>query len=1573
MLKYLLIIMFLFSCNPAGKDEEVKNNFEFDRSQLGKITFVGGDLDFGSIAVGSTHDRLIEIKNTGKLAVDEFEKFFDDENFNITFRFSGAENKFPGDNGTCEDYLDVQESCFLSFTYSPLVSETKNVEFKMVYDDGIGRSESTTRIKSFAGIEESLLVEPSIIDFEKIDFNTQKELVVTFSNPGELSILDINFSLDQDSETLYSLDFSDSDTTCYQNMFLDGGASCKLSFKVNSSMVSIYDNYTAQYLVDYKNYSDQQTIKSLQGDIITGVYSLEGILELTPILDYKNMISGSSKIIGLQVKNIGHNDAIVKSFSTSLASSLFNIDLSDCTNLNNENFNAPNEVIIEPGSICVLNGTLSPDSTMTTQTILANDLFFSYENNKTGIVNTTNSTVTANITKSGDIEVLDESDIAFPVWSIPAAFISGDSRIFESVDLKLSHLGETAVTLNSFQITGTGSEYLSISESCPSLLTSVDSSCTFVLNMNPDLTAYQGSGNTNISASLRINFYDESITPMQDPIPRSLYLPISGTLDVKSHLVFEKFNSTPSVDNKTVAQSAFLEKVYVRNIGALPESTFSIQISNATNYSAVNQNTVDSNGIRNCLDMNNSGDSLNPQQQCFYEMRVYSATNGTFTTNLTVNFGSGNTSDPFTVNTEVVDVAKISVNDVAPVDYASFITYNADYPGVGSSTSSGDGSVSRMYSGQKTVGNSEITTLPITANFDLAIIDFAYGVVGETGVKNFKLKNTGEFFLGINSVSVVDIYNETLSSPVTDGITYRTSSGCKAGASVNGDSDCTIDFDINYPDDDRRRAQIEIKYTVGDKTNPDDVNYIEYTSYALVYFQGYNASNAADLKFYDGASILSDIELIETYGAENSSSMDVKIQNDGVLSATDIHLALGQNGQVLELTGAGDEEIDLSDFVAGSGDLSEYFRVGTSVCNNSSGNDIFVSGDCVFDLTYLAKTKGETEYDILARYHNGVTYVSKTVPLKTIGLEPARLEIRNALGAFPAYNYNFEKQVIDETHVFEVKIQNTGESSAENILIDYTAGKFSFENASTQTPTCGTQLPADEICYLNLRFDPVFADIGTQISRNIISSYETGEILSAAPVVDTFEINALGFTENIRSKHYGWDEIHASGFNQDFADALNLNPANDYAPEDLGYISFSWYSMDDVDGAVDKYLIFRSSQDDIDIYNDTPVATIIPDGSNVYTHIDESVSNTPLKVWFYKVIPEKNGAISNILEADYPVVNLRIIIPNKFESLVHKYMMNREVCKSMDLADTTLSSFDPQANGCIYQNSFGADLYVDKDYDITVDFFETSSDYLTGSFNYNAPGSDPVQLQFNAALSHCESKSVNFNSTSPIFLNTFKKTLPNRFDHMIYSLNVTGETYLSSNCEYDSTDPLTGDAIDCQSKFLIEQSVGGLPEWSTSRVSGYGIGEQTNYTAFLDDVIQGFNFTKIYPALGAGANSAKFQSPSVVGGSCFDLTDGVLKKKGPNGCDTQNLAELTLDPLLAGPRVIDTSSLDTNSDFILWYFDSDVTSQNITLNSQVGGGDLLGQPAKNNSSRYTVEFAPSLLLGGARCVTRVGY
>lgn len=1564
MVRLLLsFLVILFSCNSSNQDEK-KNNFDIDPSQLGKLSFVNGDLDFGPVPIGTTHERLIQIKNTGKLPISDFETFYDDEEFSLIFRYSGQTAEFPGDNGTCGQRLDVNQTCLLSVSYLPTSSTTYDIEFKLRYKDGLGNSDSVMRIKSLSGTNGDLSVEPSIVNFGDIDLNDQAKIVVNLKNNGELDLKIQDFFLEQNGESLYNLDFNDTQTTCVQsNHILRGSEECNLAVTINTSLVSTYGDYLGYFEVNYLEAPTATELKTFRSDIRSGVYSLEGILETTPLLKYQDMISGSQRNISFQLRNIGHNGAVVKTVNSPVASNLnFNIDLSDCTNLADEIFNAPNEVIIQPGQICIMNATLSPDVSLATQAFSYPNLSITYDNLKTGLITTPDIVLEGDVTKSGFIDITDMSDVAASSWSAPTTFISNDSRINEVGAFKIKHNGETPITFTSFQLSGQGREYLTVSESC-NLVLNLTEECGFNLTLNPSLTVYNSILETIINSTLTITYTDESIDLNGSFIERQVSFSVGGNLDLKSVLVFDEFDAGASRSNESVANSAVLEKIYVRNIGGLPESIFSIQISNPTNFSAVNTNIVDDDGERNCLDMINTGDSLSPQDQCFYELRSLATVNGNVSTNLEVVFGAGlEVSDPYALDTTYVNVAEIATLNVADRDKASYITYNGSYPGVGSSTSTGDASVSRKYSGEATVDVSQISVNTISTNFDLAVIDSGYGSIGSQDIVSFNIGNNGEYPLGINSVIVT-----------TGSAVYKTASSCKTGTNVSSGSECTVSLDISYANLTLENSEIEIKYTLGDKASPDDVNFIEYTSYIKVYYQGYDSSSVANLNLYKSASPTSSLTLVETFGPDNTEIDDITFQNDGTQNATDIHYAILLNGTIQQLTGGAGEEIAFPNFVAGSSPIDEYFRNNSGVCNNASGNDINTGGDCTFDIQFSPSSLGITNYQILFRYFNGVTYVSEYFDLSTDGITPAKIELGQVLGTFPFYEHNFGGQVIDSSYSHEVSLTNTGETDALNFNHEFIKGSFELQDASTSSPTCTGTITAGQTCYLTLVFNPVFTNIGTQENRNFLANYETGQLSGAVNLTENIELNGIGLTENIRSKHYGWDEIYSMGFNQDFADQLNLNPLNNYAPEDLGFISFSWYSMDDVDGDADKYFIFKSDKDDIDIYNDSPIATINRDGSSIYSYVDENILNIPLKVWYYKIVPEKNGAISNILKGDYPVADLRIVVPNKFESLVHKYMLNREVCKLMDFTDTTQSSFDAVSNGCEYLDKNSSPVLVNFNNDLAVDMFETGSNYHTSNGLYNSPQDTPVALNFENALSHCESKEVTYLSSESIFSTSFPKTLPSRVEHMIYSAKISGETYDSVDCVYDLIDPLTGDALDCQSKFLIEQSIGGLPDWTTSEVSGFGKGVTTTHGGYIDDSIKNIDYTKHFQNI-SGLNYKDLKDPVSINNTCLNLHTGIAEREGALGCLGDNYAEFTDDPGSAGPKVFDISSEADNTRFGLWYFNADLSNQNITINAQAGGGQALGVPDLETGSFYTTEFVPSINpSGGARCVTRIGY
>ncbi len=1563
LLLYFFFVLLVSCNNQVGDEEDNENNFIVDPNDLGKITFVNGNLDFGPVPIGTVHERYILVKNTGRLAISNFETFYDDEDFSLIFRYSGQSAEFPGANGTCTDRLEVNQTCLLSIAYLPTASVEHDVEFKLKYKDGLGYSEAATRIKSVSGTNGSIDVQPDIVNFGDIDFNDTKSLNVEVKNTGELDLRILSIILEQGTDTLFNIDFSDPLTTCSStDQILSENDTCNLVVKVDTNLVSVYDDYFHYFEINFLENPTTTAVSTLRTDVRAGVYSLEGVLETTPLVKFQNLISGSTKNISFQLRNIGHNAAVVKSVNSPAMSDLnFNIDTTDCTNLSNEIFAAPGEVIIPPNTICILNATMSPIVTLGTQSFNYPNLNLSYDNLKTGIVNTLDIALEGNIIKSGFIETFDDLDAPANNWVVPAnTLVSNDSRIFEAATFKIKHSGDTPVTIGTFSLSGQGREYLSVTESCNQVL-NVGDECTFTVTLLPTLTVYNTLLDTLINANLKIQYTDESIDLSNNFVQREIDFAITGNLDLKSELVFEEYDGSASRSGESVANSALLEKIYIRNIGGISESTFSLQISNTTNFSAVNTTTVDSDGIKNCLELIATSTALNPQDQCFYEMRGLAAVNGNVATNLNIVFGAtSEVSDVYALDVEFVDTAKIATIDSEAGDKVTYITYVADYPGVGSSTSTGDASVTRKYSTAATVATSQITLNTISTNFDLAVVDGGLGAIGTQETITFSLGNSGGFPLGINSVSVS-----------SGSAIYKTSSGCKTGANVSSGSECQASFDVNYLSSALENSEIEIKYTLGDKVSPDDVNFIEYTSYVKVYYKGYDPATVANLNPYEGVSSISELELATTVGPDNTTSKTFKIQNDGTQTATDIHYALLLNGSITTLTGGSGEELVFPDYVAGASPIEEYLLNNTGTCTNAAGNDMNATGDCVFGVEFNPNSLGITNYEVQLRYFNGATYTTETFDLKTTGLSPAKIDVGEVLGNFPFYEHDFEGQVIDQTYTHEISLTNTGETDATNFTHDMAGGSFLFEDNSSTSPTCGATIAAGSTCYLNLVFNPVFANIGVNENKNFIATYETGAI-AGTMLTEQIEINSKGLTENIRSKHYGWDEVYSIGYNEAYADELNAAGGN-YLPESLGYISFTWFSMDDADGDADKYFVFKSSKDDIDIYADSPHAVISRDGSATYTYEDKNVTNTPLKVFYYKVVPEKNGAISQILSSDYPIADLRIIIPNKFESLVHKFMMNRDICKSMDLADTTLASFDPDSNGCEYLDENNAPVMVNHDYDLSVDMFETSGLYQSTNAIINSSQGVPLEMNFDNSLLHCESKSVTYSSSESFFSTAFEKSLPNRLEHSVYAALESGSFYDSTLCGYDVTDPLTGNQVDCQSKFLIEQAAGGLKEWTTSQVSGFGKGETTTYTSFTDSLINNIDYTKHFQTV-SGINTKNHLDPIALDNTCLNLATGIAEREGPLGCVGEHYATFTDDPGSAGPKVIDISTEAANTRFMLWHFNSDLSGQNITVNAQAGGGASIGEAPQNNSSIYTTEFVPSVTpRGGARCVTRIGY
>jgi len=99
--------------------------------------FDGSDLDFGSVAVGSTYSKLLEVKNNNRdglvVPIDEMHILgsFD------SFSFTGG--VFPGERGTCSRLI-VKGSCLLDLSFSPNSIGKAQAKLELKYSDKLALS-----------------------------------------------------------------------------------------------------------------------------------------------------------------------------------------------------------------------------------------------------------------------------------------------------------------------------------------------------------------------------------------------------------------------------------------------------------------------------------------------------------------------------------------------------------------------------------------------------------------------------------------------------------------------------------------------------------------------------------------------------------------------------------------------------------------------------------------------------------------------------------------------------------------------------------------------------------------------------------------------------------------------------------------------------------------------------------------------------------------------------------------------------------------------------------------------------------------------------------------------------------------------------------------------------------------------------------------------------------------------------------------------------------------------------------------------------------------------------------------
>ena len=883
--------------------------------------------------------------------------------------------------------------------------------------------------------------------------------------------------------------------------------------------------------------------------------------------------------------------------------------------------------------------------------------------------------------------------------------------------------------------------------------------------------------------------------------------------------------------------------------------------------------------------------------------------------------------------------------------------------------------------------------LPGSETFDFAYLELGYIPYAQNYISKVDIKNIGEFQIQISSMNLSEVINMVSLADVTASNYFSLdSSSCVPSGSdiiVGADGTCAIQMNSNLPDDALYRVKVDFVYTLGHKTTPTSDDLITYASSMYFYTKGYNPTLYAQVSPFSPAGFAADEELAleEVFGGDNTDNQFGVLKNTSTITATDIHYIALEGEDSVDLTSG---TTIVSGLSSASAPIANYYRLNVSECTGAVQDEMAMNEECQINVAYTPIEEEERELSVFYRYHNGLTYEEDSFKLILKGLKPAELVINNLTpNASDDYLKDFGDQIVEGVHEEFVEITNEGQAVANNLQLNVTAVPFRIEPSDhPDLDACDATVDPDETCYIKLVYNPDYTFLEIDSEVNVDFTWENGVFNSGVPDVVSTRIIASGYAEEKHSQHQGWTSIKLAGFNQGFADYLDLNgivkpDSSAYQPEELGLVEFTWNKMADegsIPNPITEYAIYKNGTGIFDIKNDTPIATIpVVGGQDEYTYKDDHLDNEPGSVWYYYVIPLRSSKVSRVNTQDYPIALLRAAIPHPFSVGMHKYDASMQACKKMALDINDPANINLQNNGCRYDDSAGDPQVFTVDYDLHMDMFEAGESYSLQSSSFtNEPGENAATAKFSDARASCQDKKVTFDSVDGLTLDgLYYKDLPNRREHFYFSQKSGG--YNQADCEIVDNEIILGDQVDCRSDMGMENMAGGLPEWTLAQVDGYGKGIDTELASGAKDKeIRNIDFSLMFTPSNSGSN--KFTIDDVtdpISQRCFNAVAGVFAPKSLGDCNGDHLLSLTSDPGQASPTKLYLEGEEpAKTKFGVFILGQDISdSSTFKLYSVAGGGDALDASGSlHNYSPYTTDFIFSFTDEvGFRCSVRVPY
>lgn len=476
-----------------------------------------------------------------------------------------------------------------------------------------------------------------------------------------------------------------------------------------------------------------------------------------------------------------------------------------------------------------------------------------------------------------------------------------------------------------------------------------------------------------------------------------------------------------------------------------------------------------------------------------------------------------------------------------------------------------------------------------------------------------------------------------------------------------------------------------------------------------------------------------------------------------------------------------------------------------SVINSGriSVSDLTGSTDCTLELTFTPQTRGSFNQAIYFEYEKNAVKEIQTIFVRGDVLSPTDVIFEETL-------IDFERVIIGESKRIRAKIKNLGQNPLEINPVNFSLvgdSEFTFEVDSS----CPIQLGFSQTCNVSIYFNPAnIVNIGRVNTATLSLTYSSDGIDS-----NTISANVQGISAPENSNFNGWRDILITG--RVLEDLSNVVEGVK--------VSFSWENFSIPNGYIlSGYNVYRANTiNSIDL---SSPYTFISDLAQ-RSFIDTNGLNAG-QSYFYKVVPtfeDFNGddAASDVTEVDSI---LEVVVPEDNMVMVHKWMLNKEVCsmynKSYDRQNDYSCSLDGAGtiDGRLKRESF------------FIDAFEVGMNSL------NAPevlkNVSPVLQTREFAKNYCEG---------------IGKRLPTKFEFTQSALWKNSE-YIQANTDSAKKDEIenrhlgsfadsctvnmglrsTGSGSQCRSKYGAYDMIGSLAEFTADTFTAGKDADSPDYT-----------------------------------------------------------------------------------------------------------------------------------------------